>query len=103
MDCETPSPRFHVKIVLFRRTCRMNASQMREWNRYHYVGHVSRRHGEGVSPMGSLRRQTPLLTILVASFCCLFWGRAAAQPPLSEKQQVLWQKLENSIGEVDRN
>jgi beta-lactamase class A len=41
----------------------------------------------------------------VLSFACLFLAAASAQsaPAPSEKQQVLWTKLENSINEIDRN
>ena len=54
--------------------------------------------------MGAQRRRTPIFARFVASFCCLLWGAAAAQAPSSqEKQQALWQKLETSIGDVDRN
>jgi len=52
--------------------------------------------------MGDFRRQVSIFGSLVTSLCCLLWGTAAAQnPPRPEKQQVLWQKLESSIGEVD--
>jgi beta-lactamase class A len=54
--------------------------------------------------MSALRRQIPIFASLVASFCCLLWGTAAAQAPSTqEKQQALWQKLETTIGDVDRN
>jgi beta-lactamase class A len=41
----------------------------------------------------------------VLSFACLFLAAASAQsgPAPSEKQQVLWTKLEDSINEIDRN
>jgi beta-lactamase class A len=42
----------------------------------------------------------------VLSFACLFLARAASAqsaPVPSEKQQVLWTKLENSINEIDRS
>src|ERR1700745_508315 len=59
---------------------------------------------EGFNPMSTLRRQTLIFAGLVASFCCLLGSRTAAQAPSpSEKQQVLWQKLEAAIADVDQN
>jgi len=46
------------------------------------------------------------IVIVQAVVCLLTSGVATAQvtaPSPQEKQQALWQKLESSIGEVDRN
>lgn len=54
--------------------------------------------------MGPFRIQTPIFASLAALFCCSLWATSAAQtPPPAEKQQVLWQKLEASIAEIDHN
>lgn len=47
----------------------------------------------------------PRLLRIAALLVCACLNRAASAqsaPPAAEKQQVLWQKLESSIGEVDR-
>ena len=54
--------------------------------------------------MGPFRRPIPIFASLAALFSCLLWAAAAAQTPAAaEKQQVLWQKLESSIADVDHN
>lgn len=49
--------------------------------------------------------QTKIITILLALVWAVAVGTALAQttPALPEKHQVLWQKLESSITDVDRN
>jgi beta-lactamase class A len=51
-----------------------------------------------------LRKKFALLSIVISTYFCLLASASAqAQPPPSEKQEVLWMKLEKSILDVDRS
>src|SRR5581483_3994621 len=58
-------------------------------------------------PCSEMKRSARVLSLVLCFSTSLIWGQASSsccpQAPTKEKQQALWQKLQDRIAEVDRH